>query len=118
MYLLYLDESGQYHGRQTDYFVMGGLAVHEEDCYPFGRSIESLMRRALPSAHTELELHASRVWAARSGRFDSDAGVQHGMAHLVRGYRSCFCVACASRRNRVIEITVPAEITALVGPGK
>lgn len=66
MYLLYLRESGQYHGKQSDYFVMGGLAVHEEDCYPFGRSIENVMRRALSSKHSELELHASRVWAARS----------------------------------------------------
>jgi hypothetical protein len=263
LYLLYLDESGQHHGRKTKYFVMGGLAVHEEDCYPFGRSVEAVMRRSLPLPDAELELHASPVWAGRNewarvsrtnrhrlidrvfdhlatwkapstrapiyfgvaihkasfpgrniielaheeifgrfdifvnrlhlsgdshrslviadqssygklvqgmlpqwkvagttrggrlhsfvevplyvdsdasrivqvadcvswaifnyyerghtnymqqinGRFDGDSGVQHGMVHLIRGYTSCLCVACTSRRTHVVEVTVPAVIT-------
>jgi Protein of unknown function (DUF3800) len=242
---------------------MGGLALHEEDCYPFGRAVESLMRRSLPLPDAELELHASRVWAGRSEwshvtmsdrrrlldrvfrhlgtwvapsgrapvyfgvaahkrsfrgrdiialvheeifgrfdillsrlhlsgdshrsiviadessygllvqgmlpqwklagttrggrlhsfievplyvdskasrlvqaadciawaiynyyerghttymqqlnrRFDDDSGIQHGMVHLIRGYQSCLCVACVSRRNHVIDVTVPAVIT-------
>jgi hypothetical protein len=242
---------------------MGGVAIHEEDCYPFGRSVEGVMRRSLPLADAERELHASPVWAGRhewarvprvsrrrlldrvfdhlgtwqapstrapiyfgvaihkpsfpgrniielaheeifgrfdifltrlhlsgeshrslviadqssygklvqgmlpqwklagtarggrlhsfvevplyvdsdasrivqvadcvswaifnyyerghtaylqrlNSRFDGDSGVQHGMVHLIRGYRSCLCVPCTSRRTQVIELTVPVVMT-------
>ena len=32
--------------------------------------------------------------------FDSEAGRLHGLTHLVGGYRSCSCPACASRRRQ------------------
>lgn len=48
------------------------------------------------NGHTE---HMQRI----SPRFDQDAGVQHGLAHLVRGYRQCVCVPCTSRRTRTIQ---------------
>lgn len=238
---------------------MGGVALHEEDCYPFAKSLDQLQRRKLGAQHATLELHASRMWAGRhewarvavgdrrgllravfrhletwtspagrapiyfavaidkqsfrgkppleraheelfarfdelltrlhrggeshrslviadesswehlvqgliplwktsgtrmgrlhslvevplyvdskasrlvqvadfvawatwhyyehnitehiqhlNARFDGDGSVQHGLAHLVRGYRTCLCIPCASRRTRIIEATVPA----------
>jgi len=67
MYLLYLDESGQPKGHgpgSSKYFVLAGAALHEQDCDPLSRSIESLQARLLPS-HPELELHATDMWAGR-----------------------------------------------------
>lgn len=66
MYLLYLDESGRPMAAYEDYFVVGGIAVHEDDCYPLARAVERRLARALPVAERGLELHASRIWSARN----------------------------------------------------
>lgn len=68
MYLLYVDESGQAsgaHGSST-YFVLAGLAVHEEDCYPLARSVAQVQARIVGPANAGLELHASRIWSGRN----------------------------------------------------
>ncbi len=68
MYLLYIDESGEPKGRKagsSKYFVLSGVALHEEDCFPFSRSLDSIIRRALPR-EAGLEIHASPMWAGRS----------------------------------------------------
>jgi hypothetical protein len=41
-------------------------------------------------------------------RFDADGGIQHGLAHLRRGYRTCICVPCESRRTFSIRDVLPA----------
>ncbi len=66
MYLLYVDESGRPTGRGDDHFVLAGLALHEEDCYPFARSVEGVQSRLLPVQHRDLEIHASRIIAGRN----------------------------------------------------
>jgi hypothetical protein len=65
VYLLYLDESGRATAAYENYFVVGGIALHEEDCYPLARAIDKRLSRLLPS-EPGLELHASRIWSARS----------------------------------------------------
>lgn len=68
MYLLYIDESGQPKGRgpgSSDYFVLSGVALHEEDCFPLAQSLEAIVRRALPR-DSKLEIHASPMWSGRS----------------------------------------------------
>jgi len=65
MYLLYMDESGTPTGTGERYFVVGGLALNEEDCWPFARHIEKKAKSLLPPRHADLELHASRMWAGR-----------------------------------------------------
>lgn len=65
MYLLYLDESGVPVGQRDDYFVIAGIALHEEDCYPFARSVEQLAMSQLPAGEAHLELHASEMWSGR-----------------------------------------------------
>jgi hypothetical protein len=67
LYLLYIDESGQSRGKKvgsSKYFVLSGVALHEEDCFPFGRSLETIVRRALPN-EPDMEIHASPMWAGR-----------------------------------------------------
>lgn len=66
MYLLYVDESGRSKGGTSRHFVVAGLAIHEEDCYPFSRSLDAVQRRVVGAAYADLELHASDLWAARS----------------------------------------------------
>lgn len=66
MYLLYVDESGRAPASHESYFVVSGVAIHEDDCYPFSRSLDSLQRRLLGAQYAELELHASRIWSARN----------------------------------------------------
>jgi len=35
-------------------------------------------------------------------RLDASSGVQHGLAHMIYGYRTCDCVPCHSRRHGVV----------------
>lgn len=64
MYLLYVDESGRPSGTSNRYFVLGGIAAHEQDAYPLARSLDRLVARAVPE-EPSLELHASRMWSGR-----------------------------------------------------
>lgn len=48
--------------------------------------------------------HIQRI----SHRFDAAGGIQHGLVHLKRGYGTCPCVPCDSRRMRRVLSTVPA----------
>ena len=61
MYLLYIDESGNPRSPTDQYFTLAGVALHEEDSYPFARSLHGL----LPAKYNHLELHASRMWSGR-----------------------------------------------------
>jgi hypothetical protein len=67
VYLLYVDESGQTSATKgsSAYFVLAGLAVHEEDCYPFAQSLATVQFKAVGRDHAGLELHASRIWGGR-----------------------------------------------------
>lgn len=68
MYLLYIDESGQPKGRpgvSSEYFVLAGVAVHEQDCFPVARSLDELLRRWVPTEYGRLEFHATDIWAGR-----------------------------------------------------
>jgi hypothetical protein len=69
VYLLYLDESGQSKGLKpgtSTYFVLAGVALHEEDCFPLSRSMDAVQRKQLTGPDAALELHASRMWAGRN----------------------------------------------------
>ncbi len=45
--------------------MLSGVALHEEDCFPLARSLESICRRHLPS-EPGIEIHASPMWSGRS----------------------------------------------------
>lgn len=55
------------------------------------------------NGHTE---HIQRI----NHRFDADGGIQHGLVHLKRGYRTCPCVPCDSRRTRHIQSRIPSSL--------
>ena len=55
MYLLDLDESGS---DDSDYFVVGGFAVHEQDAWPLAVAADRLAS-ALPGQARDAEFHAS-----------------------------------------------------------
>lgn len=83
MYLLYVDESGKPAGKEDRYFVVAGLAVHEQDCYPLSRSLAGLQRRRLGSADGDLELHASHMWSGRSEWARVPVAKRHGLLRAV-----------------------------------
>ena len=62
MYLLYTDESGLDAG---EYFVVGGLAVHEQDARLLARDVESVFA-ALPPRWRDAELHAQYIRAGKN----------------------------------------------------
>ena len=55
MYLLYLDESGS---TGSGYFVVGGLAVHEQDAWPLAQRVDLLSNR-ISNYGRGAEFHAS-----------------------------------------------------------
>lgn len=63
MYLLYLDES---ESASRQHFVIGGLAVHEQNARPLAERAERLSA-ALPVQVAGRELHAQHIRAGKSG---------------------------------------------------
>lgn len=63
MYLLYLDES---EAQSRQHFVVGGLAVHEQNARPLSERTDRLSA-ALPSQVAGRELHAQHIRAGKSG---------------------------------------------------
>ncbi|MGN7798245.1 DUF3800 domain-containing protein [Leifsonia sp. 22587] len=69
MYLLFVDESGTHPGRHP--FVLGGLAIHEDDAAPLQRVLDEVVVTHLgrvPANLDEYELHASELRNARTPR--------------------------------------------------
>ena len=83
MYLLYLDESGRPTAPYETYFVVGGIAVHEDDCYPLARAVSRRVKKALPPGEEHLEVHASRIWAARNEWSHIDRPTRHSLLESV-----------------------------------
>lgn len=61
MYLVYLDESGS---EDSEHFVVGGLAVHEQDVLTLSAAIDSLVSEVFPLALNE-ELHTQHIRAGK-----------------------------------------------------
>lgn len=43
---------------------MGAVAIRDEDCYPFSRSIDNLQRAVVPEC-ADQEIHATEIWSGR-----------------------------------------------------
>ena len=92
MYLLYLDESGSTRP-DSDYFVVGGLALHEQDCWPLSQAVEGIANR-LPDPARGTELHASpmksgrKLWR-RVPRSARDQATKEMSRLLVHGLPRC-----------------------------
>lgn len=76
MYLLFVDESGT-HGAQAHSFVLGGLAVHEDDAPRLQRALDDLVIKHLsrvPVNLEEYEIHAGEMRNARKPKGQSMGG--------------------------------------------
>ena len=72
MYLLFVDESGTHPGPHP--FVLGGLAIHEDDASRLQNALDDVVVSVLgriPSNLDEYEIHASELRNARKPRADS-----------------------------------------------
>ncbi len=67
MYLLYLDESGAHGGSPA--YVLGGIAVHEQDVYHVQQRLETMLQAKLPDgfAAADFELHAQEIKSPKQG---------------------------------------------------
>ena len=66
MYLLFVDESGTHGGSHS--FILGGIAVHEQDAYPLGVQLDGVVASAVPeyAVAEDFELHGAELRNARS----------------------------------------------------
>ena len=89
MYLLYVDESGLATNAKNSskYFTLAGIALHEEDVYPFSQSLHKVQLTTVGSELSDLELHASRIWAGRSEWSRVDEALRRTLLAQVRGPR-------------------------------
>lgn len=62
MYFLYLDDSGSPKNTTEDYFVLGGIVLHEDNLRWLMRKLDLLAERIYPSNPTELEFHAAECY--------------------------------------------------------
>jgi hypothetical protein len=89
--LLYVDESGKL-ATKGEYFVLGGVAVHESDLDPLRRRIEGVVRRHLLEHQRGLELHAQSIRAGSGpwGRIPKEAkqGLLRDIPRLLGSFTS------------------------------
>jgi Protein of unknown function (DUF3800) len=83
MYLLYIDESGS---AESDYFVLGGLIVHEQNAYPLARELDALLEQVVPHL-AGVELHTQQLRGGagrwRSVPRETRVTLQHRVAQLL-----------------------------------
>lgn len=78
MYLLYLDESGVPESSSEEYFVMGGLAVFERQCYWLSEQLDELQKTHFPQAdfvefHGQaINAHKKEPWHSMSSKARHD----------------------------------------------
>jgi Protein of unknown function (DUF3800) len=99
VYLLFVDESGTHGGSHS--FVLGGIAVHEQDVFPLGTQLDRVVTTAVGTGATghdaadDFELHGAEMRnakppASRAHRPASpwaDVPRAHRLAALLAAYR-------------------------------
>lgn len=105
MYLLYVDESGNYK-EPADHFVVAGVAVSESALVPLQRAIERAIQQRLSAHLWGLELHAQHM---RTGK-----GPWRGVPKPVREelLRDVVAAVLAHRRRRPHEVACFAVVHA------
>lgn len=84
MYLLYADESGDLSDPNTNVFVVGAIAVHEEAVRPLAGGINTTISRYLgQKTGKEVELHGSPMRRARGRWKNVPAAKRHGLYHAM-----------------------------------
>ncbi len=84
MYLLYADESGDLSDPNTNVFVVGAVAVHEEAVRPLAGEINSTINRYLGRAiGMEVELHGAPMRGARGRWKKIQPSKRRGLYHAM-----------------------------------
>jgi len=104
VYLLFVDESGTHPGPHP--FILGGVAIHEDDALPLQKALDSVVISHLgriPTNLDEYELHASEMRNARRPR--SDVARQSIWVNVPRATRN----AIIADAYRAITAFVPSR---------
>jgi len=104
MYLLYLDDSGSVKNKDEEYFVLGGIALHESSARWLTNEIETLARTILPENPAEVEFHAAEIFSARkfpwTGRPRTEkTSIIQKVLHLVDNAYTSALFACAVHKS-------------------
>jgi Protein of unknown function (DUF3800) len=84
LYLLYADESGDLASPDSDVFVVGGIAVHEDAVRPFAGEINGTINRYIGrQAGMHVEVHGSPMRGGRGEWKRISANKRHGLAHAL-----------------------------------
>jgi hypothetical protein len=84
MYLLYADESGDLAGPDSNVFVVGGIAVHEDAVRPFAGEINRTINRYIGQDDgMKVEIHGSPMRGGRGEWKRLSANRRHGLAHAL-----------------------------------
>ncbi|MGE4290990.1 MAG: DUF3800 domain-containing protein [Desulfovibrio sp.] len=65
MYLLYLDDAGSPQNKNENYFVLGGICIHEHKLYWINKHLDELAKKYFPEDPGGLEFHASETFSGR-----------------------------------------------------
>jgi hypothetical protein len=66
---MYVDESGTPGDRESEYFVMAGIAVFERSMLGLSRALDAIQDRYIPHYPGLLEFHASEIRSPRGGTY-------------------------------------------------
>lgn len=84
MYLLYADESGDLGGPDSEVFVVGGIAVHEDAVRPFAAEINRTINQYIGRTEgMKAEVHGSPMRGGRGEWKRVSANKRHGLAHAL-----------------------------------
>jgi len=62
LYLLYVDESGEPSNKDEQYFVLGAVAVYENNAYFLSEAIDKIQDKWFPGATQPIEFHAAKIF--------------------------------------------------------
>lgn len=62
MYLLYVDESGEPTNQNEQYFVLGAVAVYENNAYFLSEAFDRVQEKWFPAANESIEFHAAKIY--------------------------------------------------------
>ena len=65
MYLLYLDDAGSIMNADEEYFILGGICVHESKLYYLNQYLDNLAKEINPADPNVVEFHASEIFSRR-----------------------------------------------------
>jgi hypothetical protein len=115
MYLLYLDDSGSINNKNEEYFVLGGIALHESSVRWLTNEIETLANSVLPENPSDVEFHAAEIFSGRTfpwidrSKSEKISIIQNVLHVLDKAYSKAALFACAVHKS-----SFPSEDSVLM----